>query len=64
MPDDPLLQFKESMATSSHEFYVGKRVHNREVYETLREQWSQQYPSLVPKYGERLLCYRYGPGKQ
>ena len=61
MVEDPLLQFKQSMASSSHEFYIGKRVHNGEAYETLRAIWSQQYPSLVPKYGRRLLCYRYKP---
>ena len=59
MPNDPLLRFKRSMATDSHSFYIGKRVHNPDVYAYLRELWEQRYPSLVPKYGHRVLCYRY-----
>jgi len=57
--NDPLLKFKKSMATDSHDFYIGKRIHNREVYVYLRDLWEQQYPSLVPLYGNRLLCYHY-----
>jgi len=57
--NDPLLKFKKSMATDSHDFYIGKRIHNAEMYTHLRELWKQQYPSLVPLYGNRLLCYHY-----
>jgi hypothetical protein len=58
-PDDSLLKFKLSMATESHKFYIGKRIHNPEVYESLKDQWSSTYPELVEKFGNRLLCYRY-----
>jgi len=59
MPDDSLLKFKRSMATDSHSFYIGKRIHNPDVYALLRKLWEQCYPSLRPKYSDRLLCYRY-----
>ena len=58
-PDDSLLKFKRSMATDSHSFYIGKRIHNQDVYASLRAIWEQQYSSLVPKYGQRVLFYRY-----
>lgn len=57
--NDPLLKFKKSMATDSHDFYIGKRIHNKEVYAYLRDLWEKQYPSLVPLYENRLLCYHY-----
>lgn len=59
MPTDSLLKFKQSMATDSYSYYIGRRVHNHEVYDHLRQLWQQFYPSLKSKYGNRLLCYRY-----
>lgn len=61
-PDDSLLKFKKSMATDSHAFYVGKRVHNQKTYRELRSSWMQTYPDLINKYGDYLLCYRYYKG--
>ena len=59
MQDDSLLKFKRSMATDSHSFYIGKRIHRPDVYASLRKLWQQSFPSLTSKYGQRLLCYRY-----
>ncbi|MDE2060235.1 MAG: GNAT family N-acetyltransferase [candidate division NC10 bacterium] len=58
-PDDSLLDFKKSMATDSHRFYISKRIRNPEAYTQLRELWAKRYPHLVAKYGTRLLCYRH-----
>ncbi len=57
--DDTLLKFKQSMASHNHPFYIGKRVHNPEIYARLKDQWEHTYPELVETYGHRLLCYRY-----
>jgi hypothetical protein len=59
MLDDSLLRFKQSIGTDSHSFYVGKRIHDSDSYFRLRALWEESYPSLVQKYGQRLLCYRY-----
>jgi len=60
-PSDSLLKFKRAMATDMHSFYIGMRIHNPEIYGRLKEVWAREYPSLVPTYGKRLLCYRYKP---
>lgn len=57
-PDDSLLEFKRSMASDEHVFYVGRRIHKPQVYACLRELWAREYPTLVPVYNHRLLCYR------
>jgi hypothetical protein len=59
-PDDSLLKFKRKMGKDAHAFYIGKRIHQPRVYESLREMWARAYPSLVQKYSGRLLCYRSG----
>lgn len=59
-PDDSLLRFKKRLATHSHRFRIGMRVHDPRRYEQLREQWRDEFPALEPRFGGRLLCYRYG----
>ncbi|HEV7860361.1 MAG TPA: GNAT family N-acetyltransferase [Pyrinomonadaceae bacterium] len=56
--DDSLLKFKRKMGTDAHAFYTGRRIHQPRVYALLREMWANAYPSLVQRYGRRLLCYR------
>ena len=63
-PDDSLLRFKKTMATDSHSFYIGKRTHKSDIYNFLKKTWEQTYPHLIPTYGKRLMCYRYGSEKE
>jgi hypothetical protein len=58
--DDSLLKFKRKMGTNAHAFYIGKRIHQPRVYAELREMWGRANPSLIQRYGRRLLCYRSG----
>jgi hypothetical protein len=58
-PGDSLLKFKRSMATDSHSFYIGKRVHHPAMYATLCEAWASAYPTLIAQHGRKLLCYRF-----
>jgi len=58
--DDSLLAFKQSMATDQHRYKIGKRIHNNEIYRQLKSSWEEANPSLVEKFGSRLLCYRIG----
>ena len=60
LDSDPLLKFKASMATDSHRFGIGKRIHNLEIYQRLKLAWQEANPSLVSTWGNRLLCYRVG----
>ena len=57
--DDSLLKFKRSMASDSHHHYIGTRVHHQEAYLRLKGYWKENFPALVHKYGNRILCYRY-----
>lgn len=59
--DDSLLKFKRSMATDSHMFCIGKRVFLPDVHRQLRALWEKKYPSLVERFGQRLLCYHVRP---
>jgi len=57
--DDSLLKFKQSMSSDSHIFKIGKRIHNIELYKTIKSTWEKQYPELASKYSQQLLCYHY-----
>jgi hypothetical protein len=55
-PDDPLLRFKASLSKLRLPFRVGKRVHNREVYDGLCSQWMRgRSMAARPSY---FLLYR------
>lgn len=58
-PQDSLYQFKQSMGTNTHQFYIGKRIHNSDLYKQLCSIWRTNFPELESTYGNRLLCYRY-----
>ncbi len=49
--DDSLFKFKQRMATDSHPFYTGTRIHNPDAYANLREQWMERDPVLIAEYG-------------
>ena len=55
--DDKLFKFKNSMSTSNHKYYIGKRINNLEIYKKLKSSWKKKYPILYNKYSSRLLCY-------
>jgi len=58
-PDDPLLKFKMNFSSTLSDFYVGKRIHNPEVYKNVVSQWEQKFPEKIEKYDKFLLKYRY-----
>jgi hypothetical protein len=57
--EDPLLRFKVSMASDSHQYFTGRRIHDSDSYDELRDAWLRRYPHLAERYGDRILCYRY-----
>ncbi len=55
--DDKLFKFKNSMATSNHKYFIGKRINDNKIYENIKNAWKKKYPILSKKYSNRLLCY-------
>lgn len=55
---DSLLKFKKEFSKTMCEFWIGKRVHNQEVYNQIVEQWKTKYPESYEHNRVRLLGYR------
>ncbi len=56
--DDSLLKFKSSFSKDKRDFYIGKKVHNPEIYNEVVKQWREKYPSSYDKNKNLLLGYR------
>ena len=55
--NDKLFKFKKSMSTNTHDYYIGKKINNLEVYEKIKLLWKQKFPDLSKKYSSNLQCY-------
>ena len=58
---DSLLKFKKEFSKTKTEFWIGKRVHNEEVYNEIVRQWQINYPEHYEKNKVKLLGYREIP---
>jgi hypothetical protein len=38
-PDDRLFKFKTNFSKNTMPFYIGKRVHLKEIYENIKKEW-------------------------
>jgi len=57
---DSLYLYKRSFSISSKSiFYIGKKIHNPEIYNEVVLQWEKKFPEKKEKYNGRLLKYRY-----
>lgn len=56
--DDSLLKFKKEFSKKLCDFWIGKRIHNQDVYEQIVEQWKAKYPESYEKNKVKLLGYR------
>jgi hypothetical protein len=56
---DSLLKFKLNFSKSKAQFYIGKRIHNPEIYNNLIKQWETKFPEKKEQYRHFLLKYRY-----
>lgn len=56
--DDLLLHFKQNFSKEKGEFWIGKRVHNQDVYDQIVEQWKNKYPDSYERNRVKLLGYR------
>lgn len=57
-PEDTLLKFKSGFTKERATFYIGKKVHNLQIYNKVMEDWKQKNPGLAQRVGHRLLAYR------
>lgn len=57
--NDPLLQFKLNFSNSTLDFYIGKKIHNENIYKEVTKQWYNKFPEKAEKYGHMILKYRY-----
>lgn len=55
---DSLLRFKKEFSTVETEFWIGKRVHNNEIYDSIVEQWRNNSPKSFKENNMKLLGYR------
>ena len=56
--NDPLLKFKANFSKTKADFYIGKKIHNPEIYNQICVAWEQKFPELKDKYKYFLLKYR------
>lgn len=57
-PENSLLHYKMNFSKTLSEFWIGKRVHNQEVYDKIVEQWKTKYPDSYEAHKVKLLGYR------
>lgn len=58
-PKDSLLKFKKKMGNNVNKFYIGKRIHDNDIYFQLKNRWELNYPDLKENFNNRFLCYRF-----
>jgi lipid II:glycine glycyltransferase (peptidoglycan interpeptide bridge formation enzyme) len=58
-PEDSLLKYKMNFSDTTLDFYIGKKVYKKEIYDLIIKQWEQKYPEKKEMYKNFLLKYRY-----
>ena len=56
--NDSLLKFKRDFSKTLGEFWMGKRVHNQGVYNSIVKQWEEKFPESYAANKVKLLGYR------
>ena len=56
--NDSLLKFKRDFSKTLGEFWIGKRVHNQGVYNSIVKQWEEKFPESYAANKVKLLGYR------
>ncbi|MFC2096247.1 GNAT family N-acetyltransferase [Bacteroidota bacterium] len=57
-PNDNLLIFKKHFSDKLSDFYIGKKIHNQEIYNEVIKQWSSKHTDSYKKNKNKLLGYR------
>lgn len=56
---DYLFKFKASFSKTTSDFFIGKKIHNIEIYSSLCDAWENIYPEKRHKYNNHFLRYRF-----
>ena len=56
--NDTLFKFKSNFSKDKNDFYIGKRIHNKDIYEKVIDQWRNKFKSHE-NYDHLLLKYYY-----
>lgn len=59
LQNDPLLKFKSNFSKNKLAFYIGKKIHNKIVYDEVVKQWGERHPAKAVMYKNFILKYRY-----
>lgn len=57
-PENSLLKYKMNFSRTLSEFWIGKKVHNQEIYGQVVSQWKGKYPESYESHKVMLLGYR------
>ncbi len=57
--DDTVLKFKQNFSKTYSDFFIGKRIHRKVVYDDVIQQWENANPIKREKLNHILLKYRY-----
>lgn len=58
--NDGVFNYKKKFAKNgSFDFYIGKKIHNKEIYDDVIKQWEKRTPEKISEYKNFLLKYRY-----
>jgi len=56
--EDHLFKFKANFSKERGDFYIGKKVHNEDIYNKICDIWEKNNPKKKEKYAKFLLKYR------
>jgi len=58
-PYDGIYKYKKSYSKNKeYDFYIGKKIHNSQVYSKVCQAWENKYPNKIQNYKNILLKYR------
>jgi lipid II:glycine glycyltransferase (peptidoglycan interpeptide bridge formation enzyme) len=55
---NPLFQFKTNFSKTVRPFFIGKKIHDNNIYNKIVSQWSDKNPDKALIYSNYLLNYR------
>ena len=56
---DGIFKYKKSFGKNGvRDFFIGKRIHNQDIYNLLCRTWERKNPAKKEKYKNYLLKYR------
>ena len=56
--DDSLLKFKQNFSKENGQFYIGKKIYNKKIYNEIIKKWKSNYPKKYKNNKNILLGYR------